>query len=302
MPAEIGTVAMVTVGAPNLLVSGSNPRPIHRIQHQRFTEQKGWHLKDISLSSAGHFAISGGNYNTGQTFIDLYFIKSFDSSALIKLLWTKEFSKYANDWERLVSILNDFDEMVTSVVDELAIVNTNEGKSLGSCKVSGTVTCLAVNGGDIFIGFLRSTEVKVYGRDLRQQRTINLDDIGAGDSLWDMAVTSEGLFVRSFRGKALLFGENDGKLRHTVRDSKHSPACSVGSCLRDNTLCVLYNWNKIVIYSLSEYKCVSIVRVEKDVDVVRLLNGDGIVTGNWKNGEIQIYTLLRQKLVKAPTM
>lgn len=230
--------------------SSQLPPPFRSMRHQRFSQEKGWRLTDVSLSSSGHIAIAGGNNNTDRTALDLY----SDSREKPKLVYSREYEKYSTqsyaNVGRLVAFLESPDKIVTCVLDSLEIYELSRERVLKSLKVASKVECLTTNQENIFTAFWRSNRVTMYDEDLNIVKTIVMEGMQDGDYPYDLAATSDGLFVCTFSwpAKAQTFNKNSGNLlcefKNTTRNASNANSITVSISL--GLISVLWDWNQIL--------------------------------------------------------
>ncbi|KAJ8023015.1 hypothetical protein HOLleu_38076 [Holothuria leucospilota] len=271
------------------------------IQRQRFKRKHSdWRLLDLCIGLAGNIAVSGGDFITSRTFIDIYSSPpKHDVSTIPKLLYSREFDTVGGYNWRYVCFLEEPNEIVTGVYNTLEVMATNKNKVLRSFKVKDTIRCVSVAEKNIFIGSL-SHVVYVFDKGLNLLKTIRLEgnqNYGLRRDIFfeDMEVVPGRFFVCahksvSFGGenhKALAFRGTDGKELHTFTTQG---AQGVAACLEYGILCVLFS-NRLEVFSLSGYHCLLVVDMDSWADKVSISNRGVMVTGKHISGEVKIYDI-----------
>lgn len=143
------------------------------IQQQRFTNNHGdWRLLDLCIGLAGNIAVSGGDFRTSRTFIDIYSSPpEYDVITVPTLLYSREFDAVGGYNWRYVCFLEEPNEIVTGVYNTLEVMTTKENKVLRSVQVKDSIRCVSVAEKNIFIGSL-SRVVYVFDTGLNFLKTI----------------------------------------------------------------------------------------------------------------------------------
>ncbi|KAJ8034536.1 hypothetical protein HOLleu_21417 [Holothuria leucospilota] len=236
---------------------------------------------------------SGGNNNTDRTALDLY----SDSREKPKLVYSRQYEKYSTqsyaNVGRLVAFLESPDKIVTCVLDSLEIYELSRERVLKSLKVAGKVECLTTNQENIFTTFWRSNRVTMYDEDLNIVKTIVMEGMQDGDYPYDLAATSEGLFVCTFSwpAKAQTFNKNSGNLlcefKNTTRNASNANSITVSMSL--GLVSVLWDWNQILFYALSDNTCILVF--ESGSARIRISDQGSFVTGSRSSCEVKMYDM-----------
>lgn len=280
----------------------ASPPPIQRFQHERFINQGSWVLYGLCLyaSETPCIAVSGDNEGNGQTFIDLYFEneRNSDSRDQPKLYYSREFDAHPGQMRRLVAFFGNHHTIVTCLGDRLELFETQDGKMLRSCQMTGKAQTLAVREFDIFIGFWKSRKVKVYNENLDELKSIFLEGIHEDNYPLDMTVVAGRIFIRAFnyktfKGRALSLREEDGQLVSEFKNitRKDSRAWGITVSLELLIVSVLWDWNQILLYSYVDNKCFLVIDIDTGVDRIRISDRSRLITGNWRTGEVKLYNI-----------
>ncbi|KAJ8048079.1 NACHT, LRR and PYD domains-containing protein 10 [Holothuria leucospilota] len=306
-----------------MAVNQQQPAPLCCISCSRFKTQDGWRLRDISVNALEEIAVSGGNINTFMTFIEVFFLQN-EFRNKPTLLYLQEFAKYETKEQiyylRYVSFMDlssDCNKLVTCLGNKLDVIHTGKNEVLQSREVNGSVRCVFVRKGEVFIGFFETNEVAVYeSTDLNQIKSIILEGIQDDEFPFDMHVTGDKVYVcagKDGEDRPLSFSENTGQLLSDfTRISAGLPfARGVTANIHLGVVAFVWankeregNW-QVGLYDVQGNGSLMSFAVERCVPSIRFTQrGDKMVTGNRVTGEVKIYVMaevftyhhLKQKL------
>lgn len=177
------------------------PTPARCILY-RSSRNDEWKLDSISLSLSESVAVSGYNFNTCQTFIDVH-RRNSDPRENPRPFYSRQFET-SNTYEiRLVSFFDhESEELVTGCNSELEIISPRYGSTLSCRRVDGKVKCLSVRRKHIFVGF-QEARIIVFNRKLDTTKSIPLNRIRKQYLPIDMAVTAERVYINTSNNKVV---------------------------------------------------------------------------------------------------
>lgn len=268
---------------------------IHCFRLNRFKEQKDWRLWDLSVSSSGNIALSGHHWENGRTFIDLYSGREFSSTNKPKVIYSKEFDKYSNNYRRCVALFeNAVEKLVTSVGDKIEVIDFKRKRVARSRRVKDTIRCISVSEEQI-ITASGSSKVSIYDKSLSKIKSLIMEELPGVDQPDDMIVAADKLYLcTQTQGKAMSLRKTNGNILtdFSPTTAEEPKAYSVAVSSQLHLLAVLWNGNEIAFYPLSDSKSVLETKLDHDVSKIRISDTGILVTGNERTGDVKVYNLI----------
>lgn len=295
-----------------------HPKARNHLKHRRFSEEDGWRLCDLSLSLSGNIAVSGDNYKTKWTFVDVYSVRILDSKHVPEICFSKEFAEYSSEGRVYYGLFVSFveyndDSLVTCIGNKLEVIETDNGQVTSCRKLNGWVSCMSVKGMEVYVAFKYSNKITVFdSRNLIDIRSIVLQEIQDGCLFTDMIANEDRLFICTFiksanKNRSLVIEENSGRILFEFQSPEvtHSRSYALSITLNAPLGFVAIEWSyfvdtghnelrQTVFYSLAENNP-SFLVVENDPNVSRIRISDRhnmMITGNEWTGDVEIYDMV----------
>lgn len=251
-----------------------------------------WQIKDINTesSTSGTVIVSSYNEELLKTSIFVYSsVKGKLGGDRLKITpHRQETCRY------LVALIESNSQVLVVFRNQIESYDLNTDTLQQSIKLDIQPTNLCVRGNDIFIASSSSNRIAILGLDFRRKRDLILKDVDSKDSISDLDVDSDKLYVcLTTPGLALSFDITRGKKVLSFENSLSvvSVANSITVYTKHNLVFVLWDKSQVHIYSNVDGCCFHAVTFLQSWKI-RMASDYTLVTADNTRDAVQLYDMV----------